>query len=243
MSFDWTCPYCHRLQAATNSQSSEQNHYIRNPNSIHGQICFTVKTVRCANEACKGLQLQFDLHEALDSLAAYRDYVPGDLIRSWQLLPESSAKPQPSYIPKPIVEDYIQACRIRDLSPKASATLSRRCLQGIVRDFCGVKKNTLNQEISSLRKSIQDGVSVPHVDAEIVEAMDDVRKIGNIGAHMEKDVNLIIDVEPSEAQQLIELIELLFSEWYVQRANRARRIQELRATAEKKEGAKKGHTD
>ena len=32
-----------------------------------------------------------------------------------------------------------------------------------------------------------------------------------------KDVNLVINVEPHEAQKLIELIELLFHEWYVQR--------------------------
>lgn len=45
------------------------------------------------------------------------------------------------------------------------------------------------------------------------------RRIGNIGAHMEKDINLIIDIEPDEAQKLIKLIELLIEQWYIERHN------------------------
>ena len=30
------------------------------------------------------------------------------------------------------------------------------------------------------------------------QAIDAVRSIGNIGAHMEKDINLIVDVDPEE---------------------------------------------
>lgn len=46
-----------------------------------------------------------------------------------------------------------------------------------------------------------------------------VRRIGNIGAHMEKDINLIVDIEPDEAQKLIKLIELLLQQWYIERHN------------------------
>ncbi|MFX8102761.1 DUF4145 domain-containing protein, partial [Acinetobacter baumannii] len=77
---------------------------------------------------------------------------------------------------------------------------SRRCLQGMIRDYWGVSKNTLNEEI----KAIKD-----RIDPIIWQAIDAVRKIGNIGAHMEKDINFIIDVEPNEAQMLIGLIEML----------------------------------
>ncbi|WP_372445280.1 hypothetical protein [Clostridium estertheticum] len=38
------------------------------------------------------------------------------------------------------------------------------------------------------------------------EAIDAVRTIGNIGAHMEKDINQIVDVESSEAALLIETL-------------------------------------
>jgi hypothetical protein len=41
--------------------------------------------------------------------------------------------------------------------------------------------------------------------------------LGNIGAHMEADVNVIVDVEAGEAKLLIGLIETLVDEWYVAR--------------------------
>jgi hypothetical protein len=56
-------------------------------------------------------------------------------VQTWSLIPSSSAKTFPNYVPKVILDDYNEACLIRDLSPKASATLSRRCLQGMIRDL------------------------------------------------------------------------------------------------------------
>ena len=37
------------------------------------------------------------------------------------------------------------------------------------------------------------------VDPVVWEAILDVKSIGNIGAHMEKDINLIVDVSTEEA--------------------------------------------
>lgn len=34
---------------------------------------------------------------------------------------------------------------------------------------------------------------------------------------MEKDINLIVDIEPDEAQKLIKLIEHLLEQWYINR--------------------------
>lgn len=41
----------------------------------------------------------------------------------------------PEYIPSAIRSDYMEALSIVDASPKASATLSRRCLQGMIHDY------------------------------------------------------------------------------------------------------------
>jgi hypothetical protein len=162
------------------------------------------------------------------------DYVPGDLISATRLMPESEAKPQPEIIPAPLREDYLEACLIRDKSPKASATLARRCLQGMIRDFCGISRPTLKQEIDALKKAVDEGRSPPGVSAESVEAIDHVRSIGNLGAHMEKDINVIVAVDPGEAQALIELIELLFEEWYVERERRRVRLGRIAEIAEEK---------
>lgn len=123
--------------------------------------------------------------------------------------PNSLAKQFPDYIPKAIREDYEEAYAILHLSPKASATLSRRCLQGMIRDFWSITdKKTLNAEIDALEGKI------PALQWKVLH---DVRKIGNIGAHMEKDINTIVDIDPNEAEKLIKLIELLIKSWYVNR--------------------------
>lgn len=166
-------------------------------------------------------------------------YVAVKPVRRWNLLPESNAKPQPSFIPSGIVEDYTEACRIQALSPKASATLARRCLQGMIRDFCKISRGTLFEEIKELRDQVANGTAERGVTHESVDAIDAVRKIGNIGAHMEKDVDLIVPIDEGEANVLIQLIETLFEDWYVQREERKRRFAAPLAIAAQKEAEKK----
>ncbi|WP_269479105.1 DUF4145 domain-containing protein [Carnobacterium sp. AT7] len=104
--------------------------------------------------------------------------------------------------------DYKEASLIKSLSPKASATLSRRCLQGMIRDYWDVSKGTLYKEIDDIKDK---------VTAQQWSVLDAVRKIGNIGAHMEKDINVIVEIDPDEAEKLIKLIEYLIKEWYINR--------------------------
>ena len=151
-------------------------------------------------------------------------------IRKWDLVPPSKAMVFPDYIPKAILDDYNEACIIADLSPKASATLARRCLQGILRDFWKVKPGNLANEIDQIKEK---------TDTLTWEAIDSVRKVGNIGAHMEKDIDLIIDVDPKEAKLLLNLIEILLKEWYVMREERRNQLIQIKAIADQKDEAKK----
>lgn len=144
--------------------------------------------------------------------------------------PPTGTIPLPEYIPQSICNDYIEAVSIVDASPKASATLSRRCLQGMIRDFWKIKKNRLVDEINELQGKI------PAAQWEAINAL---RKIGNIGAHMEKDVNLIVDVESSEAKSLLKLIELLIDKWYVARHDEELLLSEISQMADEKESLRK----
>ena len=56
---------------------------------------------------------------------------------------------------------------------------------------------------------------------------------------MEKDINLIIDVDPEEAFLLLQLIELLFEEWYIHRHERELKLKAIVGLAEKKDELKK----
>ena len=114
----------------------------------------------------------------------------------------------------------------------------------MIRDFCGIAKSRLIDEIKELNKRLDDGSAPRGVEPETVEAIDAVRDIGNIGAHMEKDINLIVDVDPGEAQALIELIEMLFDEWYVARHKREQRLAAVKKiAAEKKAAIAKGRAE
>lgn len=144
--------------------------------------------------------------------------------------PISSAKQFPKYIPEPIRQDYEEACAIVNLSPKASATLSRRCLQGMIRDFWGISKPTLNKEIDELKDKIP---------ADLWSSIDALRQLGNIGAHMEKDANVIVDIDPNEANSLIQLIELLMKEWYINRKERQKLFSSIITTNQIKQSERK----
>ena len=139
--------------------------------------------------------------------------------------PNKDIKRYPDYIPEPIRKDYEEACQISSLSPKASATLARRCIQGILRDFWKVKPDNLIKEIEQIKDK---------VDTQTYEAIDSVRKIGNIGAHMEKDINVIIDVDENEAEVLISLLDILFQNWYIEKHNREEQLKRIKKIADAK---------
>jgi len=235
MASAWTCPHCGRPQMVGDTNSHFFGSRIQIGENEFTDFGYNLSAIACLNEACRKVTLTLRLSKRNTN---YGEWHPAAPIHFWRLLPESSARPQPNYIPKALRDDYVEACRIRDLSPKASATLARRCLQGMIRHFCGINKSRLIDEINALREAVEGGSEPRGVTIESVDAIDHVRKIGNIGAHMEKDVNLIIDIEPGEAQALIELIEMLFDEWYVEQNNRTERLKKIAAIGEKKSATK-----
>lgn len=145
--------------------------------------------------------------------------------------PRSIAKQYPEYIPRQIREDYEEACAVLLLSPKASATLARRCLQGMIRDYWGIIKGRLYDEISALQGKIQP---------DLWQAIDSLRQLGNIGAHMEKDTDLIVDIDPGESEKLIKLIELLMKEWYINREERTKLFGDILQINADKQAIRKG---
>jgi Domain of unknown function (DUF4145) len=223
--FSWTCPFCHQPTTITQPNHKEDSTLIELP-TLDGKKILESLSIACPNPKCQKLAIRVDLYEARRSQAGY---AIGDLVKAWQLIPSSNAKAFPDYIPTQIRDDYTEACEIRDLSPRASATLCRRCLQGMIRNFWGISESRLKDEIDALQDKVDSGTW---------QAIDAVRQIGNIGAHMEQDVDLIIDVEPEESQLLIDLIETLFESWYVDKHDREERNKELKALADKKRAEK-----
>lgn len=227
--YSWVCPHCQRAVTITTTDHSDSNHVQWLSEFEFVQLTSTF--VKCPNPDCNEIAVSAELSYGQDT--SDERYVDKKSSRKWNLVPGSKAKSYPDYVPKAIIEDYTEACLIADLSPKASATLSRRCMQGMIHDFWGISKGNLGKEIEALQDKL---------DAETHAAINAVRSIGNIGAHMEKDINVIVDVEPHEAELLIQLIETLISEWYVNREERKRRMSSVVGLAatkrEQKEAAK-----
>lgn len=226
MNMNWRCPFCGRHVTIVGGRISWGEHNFTLPTKHGDKLAVCSTAIVCPNEECKELYLVADLkpYSFVENKFAY-----GDPLETWVLRPQAAVTVFPDYVPAPILQDYREACLIRALSPKASATLSRRCLQGIIRDFWGIRKARLKDEIDALKD---------RVDGETWGAIDSVREIGNIGAHMEKDINVIVDVEPDEASLLIGLIETLIEDWYIARHDRQERMASVRAAAEKKKQMK-----
>ena len=219
--FPWTCPYCNQVATVTQSNVSSTPHKFHLRNKEDMELWLVTSVIVCPSSTCREYSLDASLHRTRATGSGGRTAVEPPML-TWKLRPRSIAKPFPEYIPQPIREDYEEACLIAALSPKASATLSRRCLQGIIRDFWGIAKSRLIDEIEDLKDKI---------DAGTWEAIDAVRRIGNIGAHMEKDINLIVEVDSDEAELLVKLIEVLLLEWYVRRHDRDKHMKKIVSVA------------
>lgn len=225
--FSWRCPFCSQPVTITEEQVLSDKTILRISNA-EGQRMLVTRFIVCPNPECKKFALEAKLSEAVPHPDL--GWLEGEQIKEWQLVPQSKAQSFPEYIPAVILSDYNEACLIKDLSPKASATISRRCLQGIIRDYWKVKTGKLANEIEQIKDK---------VELLTWQAIDSVRSVGNIGAHMEEDVNLIIDIEPNEAELLIDLIETLLKDWYIARQEKESRLEALVKLGANKEAARK----
>lgn len=224
---NWQCPYCGHRQVLVENQDFE----IFECNNIvsiseHGLISFHIISISCLNTQCKKLTLKGDLMKK--EWNSYQNKYIYEEIKTWSLLPDSIAKPQPDYIPTPIKKDYEEACKIVNLSPNASAVLSRRCLESMIKDFCKIKEDTLYQSIELLSRKLENNQAPKGVTEETIEAIGSIREMGNIGAHMKIQTNILVDIEPKEAILLIQLIETLFEDWYVARDERQQRLNKIK---------------
>ncbi len=128
--------------------------------------------------------------------------------------PKTALRPPPSAeVPKQFSEDYVEACLVFPDSAKASAALSRRCLQHLLREVAKVKPGDLFDEI----QQVLDSGKLP---SQIADSIDSVRNIGNFAAHpiKSKSSGEIVPVEPGEAEWNLDVLEALFDFYFVQPA-------------------------
>ena len=124
-----------------------------------------------------------------------------------------SRSPISPEVPEKYSADYKEACLVLADSPKASAALSRRVLQHLLREEAKTQKRDLADQI----QEVLDSRGLP---SQLAETIDAIRNVGNFAAHPLKSTNTgeIVDVEPGEAEWLLDVLEDLFDLYFVQPA-------------------------
>lgn len=116
----------------------------------------------------------------------------------------------------PLAAEFSEAVAVLSSSRKASAALSRRCLQLILATAGGAKKRDLADQIDEV---------LPALPVQIAQNVDAIRQVGNFAAHPLKSTNTgaIVDVEEGEAEWLLDVLEELIDFYYVAPAKAAER--------------------
>jgi hypothetical protein len=128
----------------------------------------------------------------------------------------------PQDVPEPYKQDFIEAVQTLSISPKASAALSRRIIQALLREQAGTKSKDLRVQIDE----VLDAKIFPSYIADDLHA---VRNIGNFAAHEMKDKlsGEILDVEPGEADWTLDVAAAMLDFYFVEPAKAVKRRTEL----------------
>lgn len=211
------CPHC--LTVVRLEVEKVLNCNTNNTHMWEGLVAFTIirrgeKSVRVQYAKCPSCLKVVILLEAGSWVA--RGSAPSELDVKEEFFawPLHGARPVPAEVEKQspeIASDYREAGLVLNFSPKASAALSRRCLQAILR-----KKGVANQ------KNLSDQIDavIPNLPSHLSDSIDAIRSQGNFAAHPIKNEasGQIVDVEPGEADWNLDVLDMLFDFYYVQPA-------------------------
>lgn len=129
--------------------------------------------------------------------------------------PRSAMRPVPAEVPDEYATEFREACLVLPDSQRASAALSRRCLQNLLMNVAGATGKDLD-------KLVQDVIDRRVFRADLADDLDAVRVIGNFAAHPMRmkitNPGMIVPVEPEEAEWLLDVIEQLFVALFVEPA-------------------------
>jgi hypothetical protein len=215
-----TCPYCNTTSARFDSVKGRALSPMLPGGlgyttvALDGLFSTATETIRIIGSACpecgRIIIAVSTLHALPLTPAEYA--VDGEFV----VWPRYSSRPVPNEVPKPIADDYKEAATLVSISPKASAALSRRCLQAVLREAGNASQHDLMEQIKAV---------LPTLPPYLREQVDAIRNIGNFAAHPAKDQNsgLLIDVEPGESEWNLDVLDMLFEFYYVQPAQVAQK--------------------
>lgn len=200
------CPHCN---TGVNIEWDEETYVAKNPD--RPEYGYEVVCGECP--VCKRLitLLQEGKFEERKGESGYTWISIGEIEKEELLYPKYASRKVEAEVPLAYRDEYLETCAVLPISSKASAALSRRLLQKILREEFNIQHKNLAQEIDEF-------IQRKDVPTYLSEAVDAVRNIGNFAAHPLKNTSTgeIVDVEPGEAEWLLEVLEALFDFAFVQ---------------------------
>lgn len=174
--------------------------------SLGKNFSFSVSSTVCP--ACRQGTIKLEKH----------DPATGHPVESTIVFPRRTGRTgAPPEVPIALAKDFDEAGLVLSDSPTASAALSRRCLQGLLRDQGYAQRD--------LSTAIETVLSARVLPSALAANLDSIRQVGNFAAHPLKNTNSgeIVPVEDHEAEWNLEVLEGLFDFFYVQPARDAAR--------------------
>lgn len=200
------CPTC-----LENFNASETRQSLFTPQHDAENQQYSTRTTTCPNLDCKQSIIFLDTTVFPDNTGLPPGFLNPPHTVSRMIHPRHQTRPNVtlSDVPDKYHEDYNEAVEVLSISAKASAALTRRLLQKLLRDESGVKHDDLNSEIG-------EAIDTKLFPSRILAKLDQVRVIGNFAVHPIKSSGTgeIVDIEPGEAELNLDVVEMLFDDYF-----------------------------
>lgn len=198
------CPYCATTVHMNWSETALENihpeeSYLKDGYAIQYGFC-----PECCNLV---IQLQHGMSLGWDENGCWIDQIDEEQL----IYPRyATARKLHEFIPHQYAELFRESEEVNNISPRASATLSRYLLQMLLHEELHIHKRNLEEELKEL-----EGMN--NVPSKLVSMLQIMRKIANFGAHPKKSTNSneIVEVEEGESVIMLDLLEEVFDYIFV----------------------------
>jgi len=167
-----SCPYCgirFSLDGVSIDYCSPKfervNFYSKKSSHDEGDKHYTIASHKCPE--CRK-QIMW-LHEVVFK-EGDEGTLDTEIVSTMLLFPKHPIKQIPDEVPEKLALDFREAYETLSISPKASAALSRRCLQNLIREE-GIVEKTLFAEIQQLLKKNK-------LPKYLADDLDSIRNVG-----------------------------------------------------------------
>ena len=173
----------------------------------HSYVC-RIEWMQCANPKCRRIVVQ-----AYEQHVFWRGGMGTGPSQKWFAVPRQASGRQvhPSVLSsdKDLAELYSEASLILDVSPRASAVLSRRVLADLLKKYAGRNEYGLTARIDQFNKDSS------HPSA-LRDNLHYLREMGDFAAHTQEDDQAnIVNVAREEAEWTLDIVDRLFDYFVV----------------------------